>query len=768
MINIQFKYVIRMLLALAVAFILCNCLPVASAHSTDTAKHVLILHSYHHGLPWTDQIMAGIQETLSLSSTRVHIDVEHLDTKRHRDSDYFYHILDAILHYKFKDRSYQVVLVSENEALRFAVEHTKDLFRNTPIIFCGVNQNNPALLEKPAGITGVLADPDFAGIIGEALRLHPNTQKLVVVGSTHEFTDRLNMERLQEVVSRRISYEFWTDLVDTDLSDRLSKLVPDTLILLCGSVRDRAGNLLSVSEQMLLMRKATKLPIYSFWDYYVGEGVVGGPLVSGKMQGKKAGELALRVLDGEDPATIPITPPPPTIATFDYRELTRLGISLQKLPPGSSVINQPPSSYQLTRSQFWSTVAVLFVSVSVTMVLAWNIRQRHKAQESLLKSEQNYKQLSQQFEIILNGIPDGLTLISPDMTVVWSNKGAGNYFNKTLGSIPGEYCCKLLYNRASLCDNCPAVNAFQTGEHEEATVTTPDGRILEVKAFPIKNAGNGIVHVIMLASDITEKNRLMEETIRSRRLASLGELAAGVAHEINNPNALILLNSDLIKKACVDIMPILDAHWQKKGNFSVGSFTYEEMRDEIPYLISELFDGATRIKRIVEDLKNFARADGPDLCERVDLNEAVEASLRLVGNAIKNATDHLSVDLAPSLPPFHGNLQRIEQVIVNLIMNACQSLSDKSKCISISTRYDADRHACVIKVVDQGIGIPKENLEHVADPFFTTKRHIGGTGLGLSVSMRIVKDYGGHLEFKSAVDRGTTASLFLPASQENM
>ena len=741
----------------------------ADAHSSDAAKHVLILHSYHQGLPWTDRIMEGMQEILNKSTPQVHVDVEHLDTKRHRDSEYFYHILDAILHYKFKDRSYDLVLLSENEALKFALEHRNDLFRGTPIVFCAINSNNPALLTRGPEVTGVQADPDFAGVITQALAFHPNAKKIVVIGSTEELSERMDLQRLQEIAATfagRLKFVFLTDLPDVDLSKELGLLERDSVILMAGSIRDRSRSLLSFSEQTLLLKKATHLPIYSFWDVYIGEGIVGGPVVDAKQQGKAAAEMAIRILRGEPAASIPVATEKPGPPMFDYKELVRLGIPLNNLPAGSIIINQPSSFYQVSRSQFWTSVCVFLVSISVIVILVWNIVQRHKAQVELLLGEQKYRQLSQQFQIILDGIPDGLTLISPDMKVVWSNKGAGNYFNKTLGSIPGEYCCKLLYNRTSLCENCPAVSAFKSGKNEEASITTPDGRILEVKAFPLTGQDGEILHVIMLAGDITEKNRLREETIRSRRLASLGELAAGVAHEINNPNALILLNSELIKKACADIIPILEAHYEKAGNFTLGAFGFTEMREELPFIISETFESAGRIKRIVDDLKDFARADGPDLSERIDINHAVQASIRLVGNVIKNATDNLTVELADSLPPFIGNLQRVEQVIVNIIINACQALPSKSKGIFVSTSYNAERQACVVKVVDEGIGIPKENLAQIADPFFTTKRQNGGTGLGLSISMRIVKDYGGDLQFASALNEGTSVMLFLPVKQE--
>jgi polar amino acid transport system substrate-binding protein len=183
-------------------------------------------------------------------------------------------------------------------------------------------------------------------------------------------------------------------------------------------------------------------------------------------------------------------------------------------------------------------------------------------------------------------------------------------------------------------------------------------------------------------------------------------------------------------------------------------------------LLVEMEESAGRIKRIVDDLKDFARLDGADLREPVDLNEAVRASVRLVGNAIKNATDHFTLDLAADLPPFVGSLQRIEQVVVNLIMNACQALPDKSKGITVTTGYDSFHGTCTVQVHDQGRGIPPEILPRIIDPFFTTKRESGGTGLGLSICMRIVKSYGGTLEFHSAPGAGTTVTLSLPVEKE--
>lgn len=760
---------LHVLIAIIVSF-WCLSLPFVTTGEAKgrDPQRVLILHSYHPGLPWTDNIMAGMQSVLGQPSLQINVDVEYLDTKRHRDSAYFSHILDAILHYKFKDRSYDLVMVSDNEAFNFALGHRDDLFHGTPIIFCGINSGAPSLAHQAQEITGVCGNPDFRGVIRQALAFHPTTKQVVLIGSTSELTDRVNLAKLKSLVpsiAPGIAFDFWNDLPADTLASRLASLVTGTIVVINGSIRDQTGNLLPFNEQTRLVRQATDMPIYSFWDVYLGTGIVGGPLVNARNQGVLAAEMALRVLKGESAGSIPIARPVLETPAFDYHELKRMGIPLQSLPKKHALINAPSSSYQIAKSHFWISVATLFGLSGITLILTWNTMKRRKAEMELRESEHKFRELAQQFLIVLNGIPDSLTLISKDMKVIWSNKGADNYNANKFEAIPGEYCCNLLYNRASLCDNCPALKAFQTAMAEESIITTPDDRTLEVKAFPVRSNGDEVSHVIMLASDITERNRLLEEAIRTRRLAALGELAAGVAHEINNPNALILLNAELVKKACGDATPILQQHYQAAGDFQLAGIPYSEMCAEMPHLFAEMFESAGRIKRIVSDLRDFARADAPDLHEPIDLNQVVETSIRLTNNALKMATDNLTANLAENLPTFYGNPQHIEQVVVNLIMNACQALPDKEKGIHISTWFHPERKSCVVSVRDEGVGISKDNMPLITDPFFTTKRQSGGTGLGLSVSMRIVKNYGGSLEFHSELNNGTTVHLYLPVKQ---
>lgn len=227
---------------------------------------------------------------------------------------------------------------------------------------------------------------------------------------------------------------------------------------------------------------------------------------------------------------------------------------------------------------------------------------------------------------------------------------------------------------------------------------------------------------------------------------------------------MILYNTPAISDAFEDSLPILDLHYHKHGEFSLGGLDYSRMREEVPAMLSEMNTGARRIKRIVEDLKDFARMDDPIFNDDMDFNAVVQAAVRLVKNSIKKSTEHFVIQCAERLPLICGNAQRIEQVIVNLILNACQALSDRQKSIRLITYQNAGGTQVVLEVQDEGIGIEEDNRSRVTDPFFTTKRESGGTGLGLSVSASIVKDHNGTLDFRSREEGGTIAILTLPVN----
>jgi len=281
------------------------------------------------------------------------------------------------------------------------------------------------------------------------------------------------------------------------------------------------------------------------------------------------------------------------------------------------------------------------------------------------------------------------------------------------------------------------------------------------------------IHIVSIGIDITEKRKMEKETelrrrqlIQADKMASLGILVSGVAHEINNPNNVIMMNTEILREAWDDVILILEKYMNERGDFNLAGIPYSEMYTHIPELFDGIQEGSERIRQIVMSLKDYSREDVSDITQEVNLNEAVEAALRLLSNQIKKTTQSISVNYSEILPPVKGKLQRLEQVIINIIQNACQALPSRDKGIAIRTFYDKKNGEVVVSIKDEGIGIAPEHMSNIFDPFFTTKRDTGGTGLGLSVCAGIVKKHNGRLEFSSKPDEGTTVRLMLPAVVE--
>ena len=259
-----------------------------------------------------------------------------------------------------------------------------------------------------------------------------------------------------------------------------------------------------------------------------------------------------------------------------------------------------------------------------------------------------------------------------------------------------------------------------------------------------------------------EISQQQQQLIQADKLSTLGILLSGVAHEINNPNSLILLNTPVIRDSFDDIRSILDSYYKENGDFLIAGLDYSRMKNEIPLMIADMLSGANRIKRIVDDLKDYSRIDDSEKKETVDINKIVRKSIRLTENSIKKYTTNFQCSYSENVGEIYGSPQKIEQVIVNLIINACQSLDDTEKKVSIKTCLSEDKQHVIVAVIDEGKGIDPEHFSHLTDPFFTTKRNSGGTGLGLYVSANIVKDHHGTMVFTPNSKSGTTVRLSLP------
>ncbi len=353
------------------------------------------------------------------------------------------------------------------------------------------------------------------------------------------------------------------------------------------------------------------------------------------------------------------------------------------------------------------------------------------------------QQLSLQFHTLLNAIPDRIILVSSDLRILWANRGASS--SDGVCDVADPYCYTLLHGASAPCNDCPAIRSFQTGKAENSLISKPDGSIWDLRAFPMVSEEGKVENVIEIATDITEKTTLQAETLRATHLASIGELAAGVAHEINNPiNGIINYARILSNKSA-------------KG--SSENDVAERIAKE-----------GRRIAGIVKSLLSFARHRTEEK-RPVRVESILRESLTLTESQIRKEGIQVRMELRPGLPDIVVNQQQIQQVFMNLINNAHYALSQKypgedaDKVLDIICEEIPTEKNSLVRVTfhDHGIGIAPEVMDKIMNPFFTTKPMGIGTGLGLSISHGIIADHGGRITVKSVQGEYTKVLVDLPA-----
>ncbi|HEY6096638.1 MAG TPA: ATP-binding protein, partial [Candidatus Deferrimicrobium sp.] len=252
------------------------------------------------------------------------------------------------------------------------------------------------------------------------------------------------------------------------------------------------------------------------------------------------------------------------------------------------------------------------------------------------------------------------------------------------------------------------------------------------------------------------------QLIHANRMASLGRIVSGVAHEVNNPNNLIMFNAPMILSAWDDAVPVLESYFRENGDFSLGGLPYSEMREVVPRLAQGISDASLRIKGIVANLKDFSRQDRAKGHAPVQINDVVRTAIAILNHEIIKATHRFDVELGEGIPPVSGSSQELEQVVINLMNNALQALPSSRHGLAVKTLWNAASGEIEVHVADEGVGMTPDVLERISEPFFSTRLESGGLGLGLSISRSIVKEHRGTLAFESDAGKGTLAIVRLP------
>jgi len=353
-------------------------------------------------------------------------------------------------------------------------------------------------------------------------------------------------------------------------------------------------------------------------------------------------------------------------------------------------------------------------------------------------------------ETIFKAIPDEVVLLDRKRKVVMTNREDIE---------PGDHCYSSIFGREEPCKDCRLARILN--EKTPVTLTIrDDDRYLQVHALPVFNKKHEVDGILEFYRDVTLEKTYEQQLQQADKLASIGELVSGIGHEINNPNQFIRGNIKIIKQSLEDMMPIVDNYYRDNPDLRIARLDYDFFKDHIMVLVEDMAHGSERIKSIVQGLRAFTKKDEGLLTDNVDINTLVEATTRLVYKEVHKRAK-IELDLVEDLPTFKGNAQKIEQVLVNLIVNASQAIPDDRKGhITVRTMMEHDN--IVVQVADNGSGMNEKTMKQIFDPFFTTKRAKGGTGLGLAIAFRIVDEHGGNISVNSRVSSGTTFTIKIP------
>jgi PAS domain S-box-containing protein len=365
------------------------CSLIAAASPTN----ILILNSYHQGLKWTDDQTAALIEKLQTSLDR-QIFVEYMDWKRYPTMVNLKNLYEYY-HYKYAGQDIDLLITTDDIALEFALKHRQELFSAAPLVFSGVvKEAADNLLQGKDRVTGVYEILDAEGTIRLALQINPEIQNIYVFHDQTESGEasgqivvqavgRINQEREEAIIAHCLS-----ELSIAEITELAASLAKDSIILVGSYNMDITGQVLAPEVFVREVSEHSVVPVYSVYDFLLGSGILGGNLLSPRLQGEHAAALSLEILNGKEAGRLPIIEDPTIVTAFDYNKLVQFAIPETALPANSVLINKPFSFLEEYRSLIIKVAAVIFSLLGLVIILLINIRQRHEKERQLLHQKE--------------------------------------------------------------------------------------------------------------------------------------------------------------------------------------------------------------------------------------------------------------------------------------------------------------------------------------------------------------------------------------------
>lgn len=746
------------------------------------AESVLVLHSYHAELPWTRGLMRGIREGLA-SRPSLELHVEFLDQIRH-GPDEIYPFMATLLRNKFANRPPDVILATDDPALDFLLANRSFLFSETPLVFCGINHYTPERLAGATGITGVVEWLYLRETLRIAKELHPGLERVAVL-SDDSVVSRYRLEALNAAAEGFPGLTFVhpnRQTLDALIAEVQTLPRAGTILLYLLFVADAGGGPHPSGLHALgKIAESVPFPIYTYKDLDVGNGAVGGMVLSEETMARQAAAMTARILDGQRPEEIPVQRRTPTVPLFDYRLLKRHRIPLDALPEGAQVRNLPQGFYRRHPMLVWTTGLLFLALCFLVAVLIFSnrrrerdtafLRQRREILESQARerareldrvnrklrleiaerreTEAALTESEMKFRSIFHLSPQPVALAEPETGRILDanerlSQMTGFPREDLIGrtSVEMEWLTPDQRNRFfEELQRCGRVEAM------EMDFRVRDGSLRHVLMFSRIITLLDRPTILTILVDVTQRNLLEKRLRRHHRMEAVATLAGGMAHQFNNAVYGILGNVDLLRLKYPDD-PVLGSH-------------LEAMKE-----VSE------RMSRLTNQLLAYARG-GKFNVETVRASDILCDTLAILAHEMPENTS-LETRVETSDAFLEIDIPQFQMALSAVLTNAYEALPDGGRIEVSATSAAIDEAAAGgpgaapgrylrIRVADNGRGMSEETRARIFEPFFTT--HFQGRGLGMAAVHGIVQNHGGWITVESKEGSGARVDFFFPRAE---
>jgi signal transduction histidine kinase/ABC-type uncharacterized transport system substrate-binding protein len=712
-----------------------TCVESKPAQSAQHTSEILFLNSYSEGHPWSRRALNGLLEGLTESGKDVDLVMENMGLRDFKDEPLFEKIYN-LYNYKFRNKSFDIIVSADDPAIRFLLEYHKKLFPGTPVVFCGVDTIPEEVLDEKNLFSGVAEVIQIGETVKLASDLHPEADTVAIIRQRSSYDPSYDQKLIDMIQSEdsEIEVKFFQPGQEPLIEEHLSVSRNDYVLLL--SVNNDQSVYIGSKKPVEIVALGSTLPIYSCWRFLIEEGIAGGCLNSGYLQGHMAADIVSRIMDGSKPKDIGILKEGQNELMLDYRKLEQFGLYIEDLASNVKLINAPTSFYSVNKDLIIASIAALAILASIIMALIIQIINRRKAQEALQETQAS-------LQALLNASPESAFLADPNGICLTCNTPTEKKLGKPLQMIIKRPIFENLSQTTAnemLSRFNEVIKTLKAQRYEEYE----DDRRYDTTIYPVIDEFQKVTALAVFSRDITEARlaeielkRHSEELEKANK--ELEQFAYVASHDLQEPLRTISSHVQLIQRR-------LEGQLDERARKSIGF----------------VVEGAKRMQGLINDLLQYSRvgtrAKEP---EPTDSNDSLRLALDNLEAFIKDTDAKVESD---ELPVVMADSAQLVQIFQNLIENGIKFRGEEQPIVSISATRRDDMWEFSVK--DNGIGLDPKFEDRIFE-IFQRLHGVGkysGSGIGLAICKKIVERHGGTMWVNSEPGKGATFSFTLPGT----